>query len=152
MLKVVLRPITSEVVNDYYAIKALKDWRIKNRFAYLGDYEVTMESIVEWLFKYVFADQRRLLFWVLVEGKKVGHIGVKNIKRSAVEIDNVARGVEGYKGVMTKALEQIIEMYSDRKIWLRVLDDNPHAISFYIKNKFKKRKHQGRFIFMDYDG
>lgn len=150
MLNISLRLITHRDLTDYESIKLLKDWRKKNQFAYVGNYKVTHKSIKKWLKESVLDNPDRFLFWVIVDGRKIGHIGVKNIRKNSIEVDNVARGVEGHKGAMSNALKQIVNMYSGYRIWLRVLPNNFHAIAFYINNDFKTYKYGEDFDYMVY--
>lgn len=40
------------------------------------------------------------------------------------------------KGLGTKAIGKIVKMFPDKKLWLMVEKDNPHAISIYKKHGF----------------
>lgn len=150
MSKVALR-ILNNADLDYQSVKLLKDWRIKNRFAYLGDYKITHASVKKWLKESVLDNPDRFLFWVVVNGERVGHIGVKSLKRNSVEIDNVSRGIDKYKGAMSQALQYLVCAYLGYRIWLRVLPDNIHAIKFYERNGFEVIGKVGEFLKMEYE-
>ncbi len=147
MSKVVLRLITKADLADDKAIERLKEWRIKNRSAYVGNYKITYESIKKWLKKHVLDNPNRTLFWVMVGKDYIGHVGIKN----SIEIDNVSRGVGKHKGAMHEALEVLLDMYSGNEIWLQVKPDNKHAIAFYEKNGFKVTGKEGPYITMFYE-
>ena len=151
MSKVALQLITQTNLNNYEDIKRLKEWRKKNQFAYVGNYKVTHKSIKKWLKESVLENPDRFLFWVIADGEKIGHIGIKNIRKNSIEVDNVGRGVEGYKGAMSEALKILINMYQKYLAWLRVLPNNTHAVRFYLKNGFKTYKNDGLFDYMMYE-
>lgn len=151
MSKIALRLITTDDLN-YQSIKRLKEWRKKNKFAYLGDYKITHKSVEHWLWNSLLYEDSRFLFWIIVSGEYVGHVGVKNIKRNSIEIDNFARGEAKHKGVMHEALKMITDAYFDKKIWLQVVETNKHAIEFYLRNKFKITGQKGKLIQMEFYG
>jgi len=116
------------------SINKLKDWRIKNRFAYKGTYKITQASMRKWLREYVLDKEDRVLYWVYAEGTCMGHIGLTNIKKDDAEICDVSRGLVGFPGAMHTALELLSAPY--KRVHLRVLSSNTHAIEFYEKNGF----------------
>lgn len=149
-MQAILRKITDRDV-CFYSIERLKKWRIKNRFAYSGNYEITHDSVRKWLQEFVLDKSDRILYWVVVNGQYIGHMGLNSIKKDSVQIDNVARGVSKYKGIMHKALQTLIEANSEKKIWLKVLPNNQHAIDFYKENGFKEEKIEEDFLIMLYE-
>lgn len=132
-MQITLKLVTKADLN-HQSLKKLKDWRLKNRFAYVGKYKITEASIKKWLKKYVLESDDRILYWVVVDGKYIGHIGLTNIKLNSAELCDVSRGVDGYPGAMHEAMQLLIGPY--KKISLRVLADNHHAITFYERNGF----------------
>jgi len=135
----------------YRSIKRLKDWRIKNKSAYLGTYEITQQSVRKWLKECVLDKKDRILYWVMADRIYVGHMGLNNIKVNSVEIDNVSRGVDKYKGIMHTALQMLIDDNRKERVYLRVLRENKHAIEFYEKNRFKREKFADEFLIMRYE-
>jgi RimJ/RimL family protein N-acetyltransferase len=129
-----LKLVTEVDTYSHESLKRLSEWRIKNRFAYKGNYEITIESITAWLEDYVLNNPKRALYWVWVDGTIIGTIGLTNIEVDSAELCDVSRGINIYKGSMTEALNLLIAPY--KKITLRVLSDNEHAIQFYEKNGF----------------
>lgn len=146
-----LRLVTFEDFNSYESISLLKKWRIANKAAYVGDYKVTYSSMKFWLLNSVLSDTRRFLFWVLADKKRIGHIGIKNLKPSSVEIDNVIRGEKAKKGAMHEALKILMSAYPEKRIWLRVLPENTHAIEFYKRNGFKITGKKSPFLVMTHE-
>src|SRR4029077_11067979 len=75
-------------------------------------------------------------------GNRVGHVGLAGTADgSAIEIDNVVRGVTGVRpGIMSSALQALLEWTEDHlappAIALRVFRDNAHAIAFYRRLGF----------------
>lgn len=136
MFQVKLERITKTITDE--EIKLLIEWRKKNAFAYATRPEITLRSMNWWLGNHVF-NKKRYLYWVVVNGEKIGHMGLYNFKDDSCEIDNVSRGVEKYKGVMSEALNMLVQRARRRvkTIYLRVLEDNQHAIDFYAQNGFK---------------
>ena len=130
--------ITPSVLSDRKAVLQLMRWRIKNQNAYATQPKVTERSFRHWLRKYVFS-LPKLLFWVIVDGKPIGHIGIR-FWETYCEIDNVSRGEKQGKGKMGEALDILVEWIREnttyKEISLRVISNNIHAISFYQKHGF----------------
>jgi len=127
----------------------LRDWRIKNRFAYVGDYPITSKSIKTWLEDYVLSRADRNLYWVIVNGKKIGTLGENNITKNSMELSDVSRGDDAYRGAMHLALESLIAPYSI--VTLKVRADNDHAIQFYLRNNFRITEEGNPYITMQRD-
>lgn len=143
-----LIPICNMHKNDKVAIKLLTEWRNKNVQVYPTQFTATEESTSSWLENKLLAVEDRILFFVQNRtGDVIGHIGFNGCHNNEkyFEIDNVVRGVEAKDpGLFGKALQSLIEwarkLLNVDGFFLRVMDDNKHAIQFYEKNGFYESK------------
>ncbi|MCR4411781.1 MAG: aminotransferase class I/II-fold pyridoxal phosphate-dependent enzyme [Thermoguttaceae bacterium] len=139
-----LVPLCRLHVGDDDLIRRLAQWRRENAFAYPSQFPVTFESTAAWLRQRVLAVEDRLLFLVLDRlGRTIGHLGFANASNDAgeIELDNVVRGVTGVEpGIMANAVRTLLgwalEHLRPSAVFLRVLDDNHHAIEFYRRLGF----------------
>ncbi len=142
-----LRPVTQDYkVTIPGCAGLLSKWRNENSFMSPDPFVATPESTENWLNQSVLARGDRILFLIISgDGTKIGHIGfsVFDEKERSLEIDAVIRGEKNVcPGIMTDALNTLIRWGLDtlkiKKIGLRVLSDNTHAIHFYKKSFFFK--------------
>ena len=140
----ILRLITKDILNNRDQVLQMMRWRIANQRYYASRPKITEESFRKWFEKHVFGVPK-MLFWVLGDkGRPIGHMGLR-FRKDLCEIDNVGRGDQQCKGRMGEALDVLIRWVFDnipiKKMFLRVLSDNDHAIKFYKKHGFvPKRK------------
>jgi RimJ/RimL family protein N-acetyltransferase len=144
--KIKLIRVNQMDVDNPVSLRLLKEWRIKNKFAYVGDYEITEESIRKWLLEYVLAKKDRRLYWVCVDGVYIGTLGESHITKNSVELSDVSRGVDDYPGVFHKAMDKLLAPYL--VVYLQVRSDNKNAIDFYKKNGFVHLYTEGPYICM----
>lgn len=142
-----LLPICKLHLNNTELIATLGKWREENAFAFPNQFPVTLEGTASWLSNILKTDDRILFLIKERQGNKIGHIGFANAinDNKEMEIDNVLRGVKNsYAGIMSKALRALInwaeEIFKPNVIFLRVLNDNNHAIEFYRNLSFKENK------------
>lgn len=153
---IVIKNEKNEIVGFLYPIKnsiekkisnsvnLLTKWRRDNSFAFIGNSEISEESTRMWMNNNLIGKNNRILFFILSKERiPIGHIGLYsfNYFNSSYEIDNVVRGEKYIPGIMTFALKKLISWSREEfnlydNILLRVLNDNEHAISFYLKNNF----------------
>lgn len=143
----ILRVVTKADVDDKDLIRALAKWRKRHERWFPSQFKVTVKGTKKWLKNLVIFVPDRILFMVETEsGERVGHLGLNrfNFKNLTCEIDNVVRGNKLLPGVMTKALERIIDWsFSELKIrtlYLRTFSDNERAVRFYKRAGFKELK------------
>jgi perosamine synthetase len=139
-----LLPVCSVHQHDEYLLQQLTNWRNTHVAVYPTQFRATLESTQAWLKDRLLAVPDRILFLVVTEtGKTLGHIGFSACLNDDLmfEIDNVVRGiVDGSPGIFSRAIVAITDWA--RKImnvsgfFLRVMDDNPHAVVFYQRNGF----------------
>lgn len=141
-----LLPISNLHIHDDALIEKLSQWREANSFAYPSQFKVTFEGTKLWLQNKLLNVEDRILFLVIDElGNAIGHLGFANGYNDnfSLEIDNVVRGnKDSSKGLMTDALITLIRWAEENlwpdEIYLRVFNDNDHAIKFYEKIGFLK--------------
>lgn len=143
-----LLPVCEMHLEDEALHDKLTEWRNTNVAVYPTQFVATAASTRAWMKDRLLAVGDRMLFLVLTtSGQLIGHIGFNGCfnEQHHFEIDNVVRGVpDGPKGLMALAMHALIDWA--RKLlpvdgfFLRVMDDNPHAIAFYEKNGFTRTK------------
>jgi perosamine synthetase len=139
-----LVPICELYIKDDEIIAKLAKWRAENAFAYPTQFPVTMSGTKFWLRSKLLDVEDRILFLVLDKfGNIIGHLGFANAinDRRDIEIDNVIRGVKDVQpGIMTSAMKTLMDWAEETigpdTIYLRVMNDNHHAIEFYRKLGF----------------
>lgn len=139
-----LIPLSYAHQNDDYLIQKLTDWRNANVHVYPTQFTATLESTRAWLKDRLLGVDDRILFLVVTNnGEVIGHIGFNSCINDELlfEIDNVVRGDESKeRGIFSQAIVALMEwarktLYVNG-FFLRVMDDNDHAINFYKKNGF----------------
>jgi perosamine synthetase len=139
-----LIPLSKAHVGDEELLRNLTEWRNVNVEVYPTQFLATIESTRSWMIDRLLNVADRILFLVVDNhGKVVGHIGFNGCHndRFYFEIDNVVKGSESSeKGLFSKALITLIE-WARKTVnvdgfFLRVMDDNLHAIEFYKRNHF----------------
>jgi len=139
-----LLPVCDAHRHDEALIEKLTEWRNRHVEAYPTQFTATPESTSRWLTERLLAVPDRMLFlvtdWL---GTVIGHIGFNGCinEDCLFEIDNVVRGVEdGPKGLFSKSMFVLVEWarksLNVNGFFLRVMDDNAHAINFYERNGF----------------
>lgn len=129
---------------DELLIALLAKWR-REATTFHNKFNVTFESTQRWLRKLLLDVPDRILFLVLNRyGYPIGHMGFANAlnNEGMMEFDNVIRGVQGQDaGLMGVATMALLfwanDTFKPNGFYLRTLDDNEHAISFYSKLGFK---------------
>ena len=142
-----LKPITISCVNDSIIIKLLAKWREINFDSYPTQFKVTEEGTKIWLDEQVIKKSDRVLFFVYDRtGKIIGHMGLASFdyRHKFCEIDNVVRGSDEEKGLMTLSLKALIkwalENLGIEYLSLRVFSDNTRAIKLYARVGFHEIK------------
>jgi perosamine synthetase len=134
-----LFPVCELHLDDAALIATLSHWRRENATAYPSQFPVTDEGTHSWLSDRLLNVPDRLLFLVLDKhGYPVGHLGFANClnDKCEMEIDNVVRGVASApSGIMSEAMRVLLnwaqETIGASAFYLRVFEDNTHAINFY---------------------
>lgn len=127
-------------------------WRIKNQACYIEQPKITFKSFEDWFEKY-YINKRRILFFVVNDnGVPIGHMGIAEMRGNSCKLDNIIRGEEGDKGLMSKALQELLVIATRmfQNIYVKVKTDNDHAIVFYENNGFEligKTHHRGRLVY-----
>lgn len=139
-----LLPIHYGYVDDEKLIALLARWREENYSAYCAKFKVTAEGTKKWLKAQVLDNESRILFLIVDgQGHWIGHAGLGDCMNDErrIMIDNIVRGEAACaKGIMAEAVKELCEwsrkMFLPSEIYLKVLDDNAHAIKFYEKLGF----------------
>ena len=137
-----IAPFSAKDFADAEKIQLLVEWRNKFHENFVSNKKVNYESTKNWLEKEVIGNINRELFWILNINKEyMGHVGIVYDEGSKqFEVDSILRGVESTTGIMwlgIKFIEDYIhEKFHVNQIFLRVLESNEKAISFYIRNGY----------------
>jgi perosamine synthetase len=120
----------------------LTQWRDENQFAYPTKFKVSKEQTKKWLENNILLNNKRVMFWVIDNYfNLLGHIGVVLSDENQFEIDNVLKASKNIKGLFSEAqkkLEIILQQeFNPSQIYLKVLNSNLKAISFYEKLNYK---------------
>jgi len=126
--------------------KMVMMWREANQIGFANRFEGSMEKTKYWFENILLPNDEKILFFVnLLSGMVIGHLGFASFdfEKKTAEIDNVVRGVKSIgHGMMALATKTLIAWGKEKllleDIFLRVLDDNPHAITFYERLGFKE--------------
>jgi RimJ/RimL family protein N-acetyltransferase len=136
-------PVTSRDQSSRKSISLLTDWRKKNDWWFPSQFKVTYEGTKRWLTSQLLEKKGRVLFFIVDEKRnKIGHLGLYSFdfKHNSCEIDNVIRGEESAPGVMTHALNKLMQWTYDvlkiKSMYLRVFSDNERAIKLYRRCNF----------------
>lgn len=135
-----LRVVGCHITED--EIRLLAKWRKKNNRFYPEQVKVTPTSMM-WWYREHYVNQKRILFWVIGDkGEKIGHMGLYHFIDNSIDLDNVSRGDRKYKGIMSEALQELLEIgyRLAENIYLKVRADNDRAIRFYERNGFVKQE------------
>lgn len=143
-----LLPVSQYHSEDEALLESLTRWRNENVEVYPTQFQATIESTRSWIINRLIMVEDRILFLVVdAKGFVVGHMGFNGCHndKQLFEIDNVVRGNQSAeKGLFSKAIQCLIEWarktINVEGFFLRVMDDNPHAIAFYKKNNFAENK------------
>jgi perosamine synthetase len=140
-----LVPLARVHAHDDALLGRLADWR--NRFvkSYPTQFVATMESTRAWLEERLLAVPDRILFLIVdPRGEVIGHAGFNGCfnDEARMELDNIVRGVDdAAPGIMANALRCLIRWarttMNVEGFFLRVFEDNEHAIRFYARNGFE---------------
>ena len=139
-----LIPVSYAHRQDRYLLERLTDWRNAHKEVFPTQFIATIDGTESWLVNRLLTVEDRILFLVIDPcDRLIGHMGFNDCLNSDMlfEIDNVIRGEAGCaKGIFSKALHALMEWASQtfnvKGFFLRVMDDNPHAIQFYKRNRF----------------
>lgn len=162
-----LFPINYSHMQDDFLISLLTKWREENAFAYPTKFKVTVDGTKKWLKEQVLDNPSRILFLVVdKQGKWIGHVGLAdclNDERS-IMLDNILRGEkERAPGLMSEAVIELADwarrMFLPVKIYLKVLDNNSHAINFYKRLGFidsrriplERQEREGGYTYVETD-
>lgn len=120
----------------------LTEWRNKHMYSFFTWFHATVDGTLNWIEGIMVREDRILFLIHNLKGEPIGHIGLTNFdfEKNTCEIDSVLRGVDELPGVMTYALESLVDWVFNRlkidSVYLRVFEDNHKAISLYKRCGF----------------
>jgi RimJ/RimL family protein N-acetyltransferase len=127
-------------------VNLICQWREENPIGFANRFQGAPEKTEYWIDNILLPREDRILFMVhSLDNTPIGHLGFSSFDYEAksCEIDNVVRGKREFKGLMSLATKTLIDwgkrFLGLQDIYLRVLDDNPHAVTFYERLGFKEQ-------------
>jgi perosamine synthetase len=139
-----LIPVARVHEQDDALLQTLAEWRNRYVTSYPTQFVATLESTRAWLTDRLLAVPDRMLFLVVDRtGKVIGHAGFNGCFNddAQMELDNIVRGVaDAEPGILSNAVRSLMTWarttLNVEGFFLRVFDDNEHAIAFYLRNGF----------------
>lgn len=137
------KKVNLKVIDDSDdTIKSCLDWRMKHWSGFDTKFQGSFNGTKEWL-NSIHEDRDRILFLIIYDGEKIGHIGLDgyNVHENSVYIVDVLRGVPDIaSGLMTivesKLLKWIFKSLQISTIKIRVFSDNHKGIAIHEKCGF----------------
>jgi len=135
-----LLPVTYSAIHDENLITILTQWRNQFRSAYPTQFTATSQSTRNWLENILLPSKNRILFLLIDGGSNVaGHIGLSadfETNLNVLEIDNVVKSPDvATRNLMSSSVQKLISWVMPilpvDEIYLKVMEDNNHAIRFY---------------------
>lgn len=141
-----LIPLTINDSDDIQIITLLANWRKKVQHWFPTQFNITEQGTKNWLQNGIIQKPDRILFMIKVNKDFIGHIGLNRFqfnKKIAV-LDNVIRGNKKYKGIMTTAINTLMQWGRDelgiKGYTLLTHSDNSAALALYKKLGFEEIK------------
>jgi perosamine synthetase len=139
-----LLPVSYCHLNDKTLVKNICEWRNTNVNAFPTQFVASEESTLAWMQHRLLNIPDRILFLVVNNsGQAIGHIGLNGCINDEMlfKVDYVVRGLSGEEpGIFSSAIRCMIERFRKtlnvKSFYLCVMDDNQHAVNFYIANGF----------------
>lgn len=136
---------------NYFDAALMINWRNANAKFFPPGPDFTIGSQAKWYNETYIEDPADHMY--IIEADDVDHhygpIGTIAFNISTREIGRVLRGVDAVPGIMGRALEALIALYGVDYCWLKVLENNEHAIEFYRRHCFRSMQRQDGYLYME---
>lgn len=138
--------VTYETLQHSEIIQLFSVWRKKHEDWFQAQFPIDDERTKSWLEKRVLDVPDRLLFIVKIKDTYVGHVGLFRYEETTqtLDIDNIVRGEEGFKGLMQAALQVMmhwaIKELGIKTFTLQTTSDNQKALALYKRLGFTETK------------
>jgi len=133
-----LYPISSIDAGIHDLASILAEWRQKHMRYFLTQFTATPERTLAWMRDVCVADNTRIMFLIreALADRLIGHVGARNIRDGAAELDNMIRGVKGgHADLMHYAVLALIgwlrNVLDVRYIYTGIFANNAPAIRFH---------------------
>jgi len=132
-VKIYMRPINVNDLEDKTILNKLTDWRNKNMESFFTKFDATPERTKKWLENTIMINNSQLIFLIFIDDNVIGHLGFKLIDDGNIMLDNAIRGERGGPAnlfiVAHKTLiKWIFLTFKNDLIRGYVMADNPSAI------------------------
>jgi len=143
-----LKLITHEITPA--EIRLLAKWRKRVQPLWGETFKVTYQGTKKWIHRIV-DNPDKMLFFVIKNGKPIGHVGFDSIEPCFV--GNIIRGRGRSDGSMTEAIHTLaaIGRKFGKNIYLKTSTSNINATRFYKKIGFVISFFDGKDLIMKYE-
>jgi hypothetical protein len=132
-----LRLIGTALAADPELAADMARWRDGAKAHFLTRFPIDVSGTANWLRSVVVGDDTRLLFLIEDQsGRRVGHLGVRDLVGTACELDNLLRGEPGgHPRLMPLAeiglLDWLGRALNVRTVTLAIISHNYHALALH---------------------
>lgn len=141
-----LLSVTYDCLNDQEIIRLLARWRKTHERWFPAIFPVTEEGTRAWLKERVLDVGDRILFLIRVDDRYIGHVGLFRYdpNQRSIDLDNIVRGEEGWKGIMQASLETLMQWARNvllvHGFTLQTTSDNSKALALYHRLGFSETR------------
>jgi len=139
--KLKLIPVGAWLLDCKLLIEKMVFMRDANSQFFFQRFQPSTEGMREYLTGPIFDDRRILLMIFSQDGRALGHMGVKLLSETSLEIDNVLKFEDDLSGLMTTSFTQMLswvnQISGGIEMRAQVISSNRRAIDFYGVFDFK---------------
>jgi RimJ/RimL family protein N-acetyltransferase len=137
------KPVSLRMIDDSEeTVNLLLEWRNEHWDGFNTKFKGTFERTKKWLIEEVLHNPKRILFLIIFNGEKIGHMGLTygDERDDFIWFENFMRGKKTAPGLMAFIEKEYIKWIFDEfdilKIKLIVFSDNYKTIRLHEKNGF----------------
>ena len=138
-----LVPVGHWILAEKRLIAEMATWRFASRKNFFAQFPYSPASMRSYLEGVSIGQPDSLLFMILQSSKFVGHLGLREVRETSVEIDSVMRGTyPSSRGLMHQALRTLLHLafvkLGVQQACLRALSTNIRARDLYETVGFRQ--------------
>jgi len=139
--KLKLIPVGTWLLDCEILIEKMVSMRDANSEFFFHRFQPLMAGMREYLASPIFDDRRILLMILSQDGRAFGHMGMKLLSKTSLEIDNVLKFDDDLSGLMSTSFTQMLSWADQNsggiEMRAQVISTNQRAIDFYATFGFK---------------